>query len=79
MAAEMVDGLQMGTRAEVDTRDDQAALEIDVEGRHKKGGARVSATSSILSCCCYSQAVAFFLVPIFIRTYTRCLHLLIIS
>ena len=46
MAAELADGLQRSKRAEADTREAQAALEVDVEGRHKEGDTRVSATSS---------------------------------
>ena len=35
MAAEMVDGLHNRKRAEADTREAQAALEVEVEGRHQ--------------------------------------------
>ena len=52
MAAESADELQRRKRAETGTRDAEAALEVEVEERHKKGGTRVSATSSILRCCC---------------------------
>ena len=52
VAAVLADELQGRKRAEADTREAQAALKVEVEGRHKKGGTRMSATSSILRCCC---------------------------
>ena len=51
MAAELADELQRRKRAEADTRKAQATLEVKVDGRHKEGSTRVSATFSILRCC----------------------------